>query len=151
MLDHGALTDLVISRIEDSISSLVTGTAKPLVGDGAAPDDGGWLQGQPGDGVFRPYVVVVSGGGAPRYQDLSSFSPQWAVSYSLRSFGGSRKQCDWMAHLSRQAILTVVGGNVNNWSIIGLEWASLGPVSRQDATAPPTWQVFDNVTLVVSS
>jgi hypothetical protein len=151
MLDHGLLTDLVIAHLESSISSIVSSSSVPLVGDGLAPDNGGWIQGQPGDGVFRPYVVLASGGAAPRYPDLHSFDPQWAVSYSLRSFGGSRKQCDWMATLSRKSINGIVTTQVAEWSVIGLEWGSLGPVSRVDSTAPPFWQVYDNVSLVLSS
>jgi hypothetical protein len=151
MLDHGLLTDLVISHLEDRIAALVSSSALPLVGDGVAPDGGGWLEGQPGQGVFRPYVVVASGGASPRYQNLSTFEPNWGANYSLRSFGGSRKQCDWMATISRQAIEGMVPTAVGTWQVIGLEWGSLGPVSRVDATAPPFWQVFDSVSLVLSS
>ena len=152
MFDHGALTDVVLAHLTAAVSTHVTSSALPLVGDGIAPTDGGWINGQPGDGVFRPYVVVVSGGAAPRNLDVSQFDPGWAVSLSLRSFGGSRKQCDWMATLARTCISTIYHTDFGQgWQIIGVEWGSLGPVSRIDATAPAFWQVFDNLTLVTSS
>lgn len=149
VFDHGSMTDLVLSRLQQAIDAGVSSSAKPLVGDGVAPADGGWLQGQPGDGTFRPYTVLVSGGAVPRYLDVSTFAPDWAVSYSLRSFGGSRRQCDWMATLARKAAYAVHQGTFTGWQVIGLEWGSLGPVSRVDSTSPPFWQVFDNVTFVV--
>lgn len=151
MLDHGLLTDLVIARLAEMTATLAPSASLPPVGDGVAPDSGGWIDGQPGSGVFRPYSVVVSGGAAPRYQDLSSFEPDWAVGYSIRSFGGSRKQCDWMATLCRRSMASMVRMDVGGWSVIGIEWGSWGPVSRSDATSPPFWQVFDTVTLVLSS
>ena len=116
-----------------------------------APADGGWLHGQPGDGVFRPYVVLVSSGASPRYQDLSTTWPGWTVSFSLRSFAGSRRQCDWMGMLVRsaaQGFNHTSFGESEAWKVIGVEWSGLGPVSRVDATNPPFWQVFDSVSFV---
>lgn len=151
MLDHGLLTDLVLAHLESQVAGLVDSPALPLVGDGVAPDGGGWLEGQPGAGVFRPYVVVASAGAVPRYLDVSSFDPDWGVGFSLRSYGGSRKQCDWMATLSRRAVAGVASLAVGEWRVIGVEWGTLGPVSRVDATSPPFWQSFDSVSLVLSS
>jgi hypothetical protein len=151
VLDVGLLTDSLLSHVTARIASLVVSTPRPLVGDGVAPAGGGWLEGQPGQGVFRPYAVVASAGVSPVYQNLSSFDPDWNASFSLRSFGGSRKQCDWMANLSRLAIAGFVPKSVGSFSVIGLQWGGLGPTSRVDATEPPFWQVFDSFSLVLSS
>jgi hypothetical protein len=149
--DHGALTDLFLESLQ---TGLGTGPADPLVGDALAPAGGGWLDGQPGDGVFRPYVVLASGGAAVRGPALSSYDPLiWTVGFSLRSFGGSRSQCDRMAHRARGVISEVAGSLFGDpaWSVISVEWQGLGPVVRVDAVSPPFWQVFDTVSLVVSS
>jgi hypothetical protein len=152
MMDHSALTNLVVQHVNAEIATRVTSALKPLVSVGLAPVDGGWLNGQPGDGVFRPYMVLVAGGAAPRYLDLSSFDPEWAVSFSLRSFGGSYIQCEWMATMIRNSVATIVHKSFGtNWEIIGLEWESLGPVSRLDVTTPAIWQIFDNLTLITAS
>jgi hypothetical protein len=152
MLDHNALTTALVAHMNAEFSARISSSALPLVSVGIAPQAGGWLNGQPGDGIYRPYTVIVAGGAAPRYLDLSSFDPEWAVSFSLRSFGGSYDQCEWMAALARNSVSTIAHKTFDtNWSIIGYEWDSLGPVSRLDSTAPPSWQVFDNLTLVTAS
>ena len=136
MLDHGALTDYVLAALTAGIAANVTGSALPLVGDGVAPADGGWIHGQPGDGVFRPYVALVSGGASPINEHLDSFNPDWSVTFSLRSFGGSRKQCDWMATLMRGLIAGLAHHTVGSWSIIGIRWGSWGPVRSRWRCAP---------------
>jgi len=126
---------------------------EPLVGDGAAPADGGWLHGQPGSGVYRPYVVVVSRGASPQWNDLVD-EGTWSVGFELRSFGGSRRQADLMAHMARLAVDGLVTGQSFGTpvgKVVGTQWVSLGAVVRVDATAPPTWQVFDTITLVCGS
>jgi hypothetical protein len=149
--DHGALTDAFLTSLQTGLGSSST---DPLVGDALAPAAGGWLEGQPGDGVFRPYVVLASGGAAVRGPGLASYDPLiWTVSFSLRSFGGSRSQTDRMAHRARGVTSQIAGATFGSpaWSVISVEWQGLGPVVRVDAVNPPYWQIFDTVSLVVSS
>ena len=155
MVDTGALTDLVIAALEAAIAddASVTAGKAPPVGDNVAPAAGGWANGQPGSGVFVPYLVVVTGGGAPRAQSPGSVIPTFSVSYSLRSHGGSRAQCDWMAKVGRDGIYGVSQVKFGDplWKVINVEWQQLGPMLRNDSTAPPSWSVSDTFLLVVDS
>ena len=141
MIDHGALTDLLVAE-------LATSTGE-LIGDGLAPDGGGWKKGQPNVDVYRPYSVLVSGGASVRISTLTN-SKDWMVSWSLRTYAGSRKQCDWMAQKVREAMesTTKQTFGVDQYKIVDVEWKALGPVSRVDAVDPPIWQVFDQVGLL---
>jgi len=143
-MDHGALTDALIAYM-DAQTDL-------LIGDGLAPLDGGWLLGQPNNSVFRPYAVLVSGGAMMRDTPMNSFDPNWSVSWSLRSFGGSRKQVDWAAHKARLSIESFVGTTFGApvFKVYSLEWKNLGAVTRIDSTDPPFWQVFDTFNFVCS-
>lgn len=146
MIDHGALTDLVISQI-----STVTGE---LVGDGIAPAGGGWLQGQPNQNVFVPYTVVVSAGATVEIDGLDG-RLDFIVNWSLRHFGGSRKQCDWIAQKSRDAIdnepsalITQTFGVDTPYKIIDVRWQNLGAVTRIDTVNPAFWQSYDSFGIV---
>ena len=152
MIDHGALTDLVLATLG---AQLGTAKTSPGIGDGVKPNETGWLGGQPGDDIFRPYLVLVSGGATPIGQDLETSTPMFGVTFSLRCFGGSRKQCDWMATQARSALFHVIrevfgdpkGDPTKYWAVMGLTWGSLGALTRVDATDPPFWQVADTFTL----
>jgi hypothetical protein len=151
MMDHGALTDLLLAHLVAELGSTST---DPGVGDGEKPPECGWLDGQPGFDAFRPYVVLVSAGAVPRALGIDGPLPTWAVNWSLRSFGGSRAQCDQMATAARQAVAGFTHtkfGDVPRWVVAGTEWPALGPVTRVDATKPAFWQVFDTVTLLCTS
>lgn len=146
MIDVGALTDAFVAELESGLAT--AGLTSPLVGDGAAPAEGGWVAGQPGSGLFRPYVVLVAGGATPRWQDPSTYTPCWAVAFSPRSYGGSRAQCDLMATAVRSCAESMAKTVFAGWKVVNVEWGSLGATTRVDATSPPFWQAFDMVTLV---
>ena len=155
MFDHGALTDLVLGYLATAFESNVdiTSGKEPPIGDGVAPAEGGWDAGQAGTGVFVPYVVLVSGGAVPVALDIANSVPAWGVGFSLRSFGGSRAQCDWIATQSRRALEGIKRSTFGDpvAKVINVQWVTLGPVARNDSTAPPSWGVFDTVTLVCDS
>jgi hypothetical protein len=153
MMDHGALTDLVLDALATNMATLTAPDPAPKVGDGVAPVDGGWADGQPGTGVFVPYVTLVSGGAAPRALSPGSHIPVWAVGFSVRCTGGSRKQCDWVATTARRALTGLDKQKFGDpeWKVINVEWASLGPVTRTDATSPAIWSVYDTITVVVDA
>ena len=146
MIDTGALTDVFLDSM--SLALDTAGFSATLVGDGTAPAEGGWVAGQPGSGLFRPYVVLVSGGAAPRWQTPASYTPCWAVAFSLRSYGGSRPQCDLMATAARGCADAMGKTEFASWKVVNVEWGSLGATTRVDAASPPFWQAFDMVTLV---
>jgi hypothetical protein len=149
VLDHPSLVDAIETALTAGIAAEVTSSQKPLVDRGQAPKAGGWVAGQPGRGVFRPYVVIVAGDSVPRHPAPTSY-PDWASGFSLRSFGGSFDQANWMATLIRRIAPTLKGIQyaAGDWEIIALEWGSLGGPIRNDASDPPLWQVFDSLTYV---
>ncbi len=146
MINHGALTDALMTRI-------TTGSGQ-LVGDGVAPEGGGWATGQPNQGIFVPYIVLVSQGARVSTENFTGYM-DWRVTWSTRNFGGSRKQVDWVAQKSRESIdsinKTLFGDAGVQFKIISVEWESLGAVQRIDTVNPPFWQTFDTFALICSS
>jgi hypothetical protein len=146
MIDSGALTDLVLEHL--SVQTEV------VIGDNAAPINVGWLKGQPNQNVFKPYAVLITSGGNVREQaNFTGIDPTWAVTWSLRTFGGSRKQVDWAAFVVRQALeglMKQTFGSDPVYKIHAVEWQSLGSVNRLDTTDPPFWQIYDTFVTVCS-
>jgi hypothetical protein len=145
MIDHGALTDAILTQLA---------TSGELIGDGIAPLDGGWLQGQPNQSIFVPYTVLVSNGSNPVIDGLDG-NLDWAVNFSLRHFGGARKQVDWVANKTRVAIDAnglhkSTFGTTQVYKIIDIQWQNLGSVSRVDTVNPAFWQSFDTVRFICS-
>lgn len=142
MIDHGALTERLLAHLSLTVDH---------VGDGVAPYDGGWLDGQPNSGAFVPYVVLVSQGAYPKVTTFCN-GYDWDVSWSLRSFGGSRKQCDWIALQARESIDAFAQHvfGANPYAVKNVTWGSLGAVQRIDTVDPPYWQSFDSFSLYCS-
>lgn len=143
MINIGALTDLAFATIA---------TTNLKVGDGVAPVDGGWLSGSANVDAFIPYTVISSVGAALALPDLWS-EPDWSATFSLRSYGGSRKQCDFAANVARNAVKTLRDesfGPVNWFKIINVADWRIGSVERLDQVDPPYWQVFDSFSLICS-
>lgn len=145
MINHGDLTDLVLEhlRLQSDVE----------IGDGIAPVNVGWLKGQPNQNVFKPYAVLVSSGASVREApNFTGIDPTWAVTWSLRTFGGSRKQVDWASFIVRSAIEGLMKKTFGDpvFKVHAVEWQGLGAVSRLDSTDPPFWQTFDTFTTVCS-
>lgn len=145
MINHGMLTDLLVSHVATESGQ--------LVGDGVAPEGGGWVQGQPNKGIFVPYIAIVSAGASTVIEDFSN-KVDWHVTWSARSFGGSRKQCDWIAQKCRESVDSMnrqlFGPPELLYKVINVDWEGLGAVSRVDTVNPPFWQVFDTFSLICS-
>lgn len=141
MIELGALTDLTIDHLQD-----ITGQ---LIGDGVAPAEGGWVAGQPNSGAFAPYLVIISGGAAPRFSaldDLSTAILSWEVTYQMRGYGGSRAQVDWIMSVGRAALEGMTHsafGSSDTYRIKATDWKTLGATARNDSVDPPYWQVVD--------
>lgn len=138
MIDTGALTDAVLELIA---------AGGVLVGDGVAPASGGWDKGQPKVSRFVPYSVTGMAGASVRAYNMGKPSDDWDVSFSLRSFGGSRKQADWAANLARLSITGMIGTRFGDYVVGAVIWQSLGGVSRIDSVDPPYWQISDGFSL----
>jgi hypothetical protein len=129
-------------------------TSGELIGDGIAPIDGGWLQGQPNQSVFVPYTVLVSTGSNVMINDLDG-NLDWTVNFNLRHFGGSRKQVDWVANKTRTSVdtsglLYATFGTTEVYKVTAIQWQALGAVNRVDTVNPAFWQSFDTVGFVCS-
>lgn len=148
MLDVGAMTDLLLGLLtSDGVN------ADLLVGDGVAPLEGGWTTGTPNTGGFVPYVVLGFEGAMPTNSDLAYADPEWTTRWSMRHYGATREQADWIATAARTRILGALQlpfGTVDPFRSIGINWSSLGAMQRNDATDPPYWSSSDNLNLVVS-
>jgi hypothetical protein len=144
VLDTGVLTDHVLDTFEAQVTDV-------LVGDGIAPEAGGWSKGQPDVDVFVPYAVLAFGGAAPRVSQemtLGKATETWLASYQVRYHGGSRAQVDWTATKIRAAVESLLKSSFGvEGSVVWIQWQSLGGVSRNDAVNPPIWTASDNFTL----
>lgn len=142
MINVGALTDALVAHL--SAQGL-------LVGDGQAPKESGWTQGSPNMDRFVPCTVIGSESAIPSLDGLDEL-PEWEVAFTLRHYGGARKQCDFQAHAGRVAFQGVSGLSFGSpvHRVIRIRWASLGGIVRMDQTTPPFWQAFDQVSLICS-
>jgi hypothetical protein len=147
VIDHGALTDKILTQLA---------TSGELIGDGVAPVDGGWLQGQPNQSVFVPYTVLVSTGSNVMINDFDG-NLDWTINFNLRHFGGSRKQVDWVANKTRAVVdagvntlLHATFGTTEVYKVTAIQWQALGAVNRVDTVNPAFWQCFDTVGFVCS-
>lgn len=139
MIDTGAVTVLLLATLREGGS---------LVGDGIAPEGGGWLSGQPNVSAFHPYGVLAFTGGMPpdttfRYSEQVR---SWELSWRLGAYGGSRAQCDRVAGVLRGSLEGVLGLVFGDpaYRVTGLSWRSLGPMTRNDSIDPPMWSVLDS-------
>lgn len=148
---HGALT-----------AAFAADTAVPgvLVGDGVAPEAGGWSKGQPNDtaGVFVPYLVL--GYGAPVVSQSANTplcdttATLLAISYVLTSFTHDRASADQLAARSRAHVkaLTTLGVGAGDLSLRGaaLFVDSVRGAVRTDQTFPAMWSATSNLRLNVA-
>lgn len=145
---RGFLTDNLLDHLEAQLR------LKPyqlLVGDGIAPKEGGWSEGQPGEGKFVPYTVVSTGpASANQRSPLGVDNDSWRADYSFRAVGGSRQQADWVADRIREVAHDFPKDYGDpQWRVIRVQFTSLGAVSRNDQVDPPYWELSDSVSLWV--
>lgn len=154
MINIGALTDLVLVYLRDQ--------TEQLVGDGLAPDGGGWLNGQPNSGIFVPYITLNGQGAVQKFSSVDTLESailSWEVLYHLHGHGGSRSQADWIAHRGRTACPGMTGlsfgdddgsGDLNSYRIIATDLKSVSPTARNMSVDPPFWTVVDTFSFIVS-
>jgi allophanate hydrolase subunit 2 len=110
-----------------------------LVGDNVAPAEGGWVNGQPQSGLFRPYSVLMLGQSSA--ESGLREKVDWTTQFSVRHFGGSRPQASKQSNRMRVALQ--VPWVQGPWRSMRLHWAVLGSMQRVDSVDPPYWQIYD--------
>lgn len=145
-LPRGELTTLLIDRLR---------TAGLLIGDGVAPDAGGWND-DPNlpTSKFMPYLVVNPMAVADPNGPIGDTSSDFRVPYSVTSTGISRKQAEvysdkgrkTLAELERNSVM--LGGS--DWKIQQARANSIGGVVRTDNTEPSEFTQSDVVTIWIT-
>lgn len=145
---RGLLTDWLLDYTE---AGLANAGVNLLIGDAIAPLDGGWSGGQPGEGVFRPYVVVSTMATVANQNDpLGSDNTSWRANYSVRAVGGSRQQVEWAGDRSRLILSDIRRVTLDlegAWQVQRSRYDTLGAVQRNDSTDPPYWEATDTLAL----
>lgn len=145
-IQRGALTDHLISALQG---------VNLLVGDGKAPDDGGWDD-DPNNpnSSYVPYVVILpqtaQGGNGSMGDDTS----EWLVPYIVMSYGITRGQVEWQADKARLAFTTSAQDQVamgsETWQITQTMINTIGGVARNDNMEPSEFSQIDLVSLRIS-
>ncbi len=146
MIEVGELTKNLLSHLESVGGGL-------LVGDGIAPFDGGWLEGQPNVSAFRPYTVLQGGQAAPMQRDrMVPSESEWQVTYQTRTFSGSTTQLRTYAQKVRNVVTAYADpfGVADVFNVVHTHCAQLGMEQRNDAVDPPYWSVTDAWRIEVS-
>lgn len=147
-------TPLARRDLTKALLTKLAETGKP-VGDGISPPQGGWI-GQPNaDGSnFQPYVVLTPGASTLSSGPFGNTQADWQVDYMLVNFGVSRQQCEWMADLTRAAVVTLERTTVTlggvGYAVLQARERVIGPVQRVDGTEPSFFGQTDVVTVWIS-
>lgn len=151
-IQRGALTNAILTTL--------AATGKP-VGDAERPRGGvaGWI-GEPNeDGTnFVPYVVLTPMATSSPTGSFADPQSEWIFPYAMSSFGVSRKQCEWMADLARDAIQEIVGDAIVMDSVTNpyervvqqVMVRQIGAVTRVPEVEPPYYGQTDIVDLWTS-
>lgn len=144
-LSRGGLTDYLLTQLRLTLK----------VGDGVAPDDGGWND-DPNlpTSSYVPYLVLNPMAVADPTGSLGDSSIDFHVPYSLSSSGISRKQVEVYADKGRKvlselerSVVSLTGGD---WKIQQVRANSIGGVVRTDNTEPSEFTQTDVLTVYLS-
>ena len=124
-----------------------------LVGDGYAPDEGGW-NGPLGRSTFVPYAVIGITGMRPQTSTLCDVAGDLNVSVRMSSHGVSREQAEVVADGMRGKMDTLIGQKLDvgpmKWSVQQLKDPSFGGANRDSSIDPAYWAVTDSFGMVMS-
>lgn len=148
---RGVLTDGLITWLQ---TALAPGA---LVGDGIAPEGGGWnTQGEANVGAYVPYTVVKTGAANPDNREgVNRRHASWLMAYGLGHHGALRNQCDYLADLVRALVTAQLRADgrdttlLPGWKVQEAYFGALGSVDRTDATSPASFACNDVVVLRV--
>lgn len=145
-LPRGELTTILVEAVRsDGI----------LVGDGVAPDTGGWDD-DPNVPTSRylPYLMLNPMAVADPTGPLGDSSTDFRVPYSVMSSGISRKQVEFYSDKGRKVLVelerTVLSLTGGDWKIQQVRANSIGGVTRTDNTEPSEFTQTDVVTVYLS-
>ena len=146
MFDLGALTTYLSLVLVDDLY---------LVGKGDAPKEGGWTGGTPGEGRYRPYLVLLHAGSTPIFQPtIGGHDRDWQVNFTVRASAASYDQLTglgskWRQHIDEWVRDEPLFGTLQ-WVIGNVVWNSLGPAEPNRSTSPTTWRQQDSVGFIVT-
>jgi hypothetical protein len=157
LFERGQFTDWLLKQLGEQLPADV------LLGDALAPDDGGWVGGQPGQGGFTGYTVLgtVPASPGPAGAELGDAeASSWVLRYTLRSFGGARTQADycadkarwaWHALASERPVLELGTADLpSRWRAERPLITQMGGVLRSDQMQPPGWEVTDELAVTLN-
>lgn len=147
MFDLGALTTYLQLVVSDGLYA---------TGVGDAPKEGGWTGGTPGEGTYKPYLVLMHAGSSPLFEDTLGGGTEmdWMVNFTIRASAASYKQLTALGSKWRGHIDTWVkpGERFGTppWQVANVKWNSLGPAEPNRSTSPATWRQQDSVGIIVT-
>lgn len=151
LFERGRVTDWLLDQYRTLLDPGV------LLGDGEAPEEGGWPGNEPGQGNFVPYLTVATLPGAPTFAQAlgDANAGDWTLRYQIRYFGGLRAQADWAADKGRAVWTALLPnrldvGDLTQWRAYKFSVTSMGAVTRDDTVTPPYWYCVDEVALNLS-
>ncbi len=136
-------TDAMIGHVSDALVG--TGIR---VGDGVAPSEGGWTVEGVGFKKFVGYTVLAVstltiGPDGTLADDFGD--PRFVA--SVRGYGGSRGQADYVADVVRNALYTWVLATLPldsyDWRVVSVTFPRLSGPTRVDTVDPFYWTVAD--------
>jgi len=145
-LPRGELTDYLIVTLE---------TAGLLVGDGKAPDEGGWDDdpNKPSSG-YVPYVVINPMAVPDPTGTLGDSAADYRAPYSFTSWGITRAHVESYSDLTRKTVAAleraVIQLDGSDWKIQQARANSIGGVARADNTEPSEFSQADVVTVWIT-
>lgn len=145
-LPRGELTTLLVDRLR---------AAGLLIGDGKAPDEGGWND-DPNlpTSKFMPYLVINPMAVADPTGPVGDTTTDFRVPYSVTGTGISRKQVEVYADKGRKTLALMERNTVtlggSGWKIQQVRANSIGGVVRTDNTEPSEFTQSDVVTIWIT-
>lgn len=145
-LPRSYLTDWVLAYLTDQ---------GVLVGDGEAPDTGGW-DASPQDpaSTYHSYVVLAPGTVGDGSGPLGDTQADFMVPYSLTSYGLNRSMAEKTSEEARKVAVaaprTMVLLGDSQWAIQQVRASSVGGVVRNDNAETAKYSEIDIVSFYMS-
>ena len=126
-----------------------------LVGDGDAPDEGGWDDDPSAPGSsYSPYTVVNPLTTQEATGSIGDSNSEIRAPYSMTSYGISREQVEFFADKSREIAVGLARTDVllgeDEWRIQQVRVSSIGGVARNDSVRPSEFSQTDVVMIYLS-
>lgn len=143
---RGALTAHLLTALN---------AASLLVGDGKAPDAGGWDDDPNSpNSNYVPYIVILPQTAQAGQGSIGDPTSEWQVPYIITSYGVGRDQVEWQADKARIAFTSTAEDHVpmgsESWKITQTWVNSIGGIARNDNMEPSEFSQIDLVSLRIS-